>query len=288
MLERLTEFFNNWDREKIKISFYGLMVLGILLTIFFIFKNNFNANQNKYLTAEKKFNLALAMNSVATEYGLTSNNPDNQIKDYLNDSNNNLTVDLIHDVIFTKLVLDVQNIKNQETQIEIIKEVAQSYKDAAKGKVYTEADLNLGREESQEALQDYADRLSMVIDNYFTLIAKQEQNFQNKLRLNSLASTTTKLNLSLEEINQNIIIVNRTINELLSISANMSGVSHQLNLINYFAENLAYFKSLTQTQTDPIKYISLGGNDYLEQSKDKFLTVINNFTKYFNERGIIK
>jgi len=288
MLERLTEFFNNMDREKIRISFYGLMVLGILLTIFFIFKNNFNTNQNKYLTVEKKFNLALAMNSVATEYGLTSNNPDNQIKDYLNDSNNNLTVDLIQDVIFTKLALDVQNIKNQETQIEIIKEVAQSYKDAAKGKIYTEADLNLNREESQEALQDYADRLSMVIDNYFTLIAKQGQNFQNKLKLNSLASTTTKLKLSLEEINQNIIIVNRTINELLSISANISGVSHQLDLINYFAENLAYFKSLTQTQTDPIKYISLGGNDYLEQSQDKFLKVINNFTKYFNERGIIK
>jgi len=288
MLERLTEFFNDWDREKIRISFYGLMVLGILLTIFFIFKNNFNANQDKYLTAEKKFNLALAMNSVSTEYGLTSNNPDNQVKDYVNDSNNNLTVDLIQDVIFTKLALDVQNIKNQETQIEIIKEVAQSYKDAAKGKVYTEADLNLNREESQEALQDYADRLSMVIDNYFTLMTKQSQNFQNKLKSNILASTTNKLNLSLEEINQNIIIVNRTINELLSISANISGVSHQLDLINYFAENLAYFKSLTQTQTDPIKYISLGGNDYLEQSQNRFLKVINNFTKYFNERGIIK
>jgi len=288
MLETISEYFNNLDKEKIRISFYGLLILGILLAMFLIFKNNFNSNQEKYLTGEKKFNLALAMNAVGTEYGLTNNNQENQIKDYVNDSNNNLTTDLIQDVILTKIVLDVQNISNPETQIEIIKDVAQSYKDAAKGKIYTEADLNLNREENKEALQDYTDKLSTAIDNYFTLMTKQSQSFQNKLKLNSQASTTTKFNLALEEISQNILILNKTINELLTIPANASGAFHQLALINYFAENLAYFKSLTQTETDPMKYISLGGDNYLNQSQDKFIKIITDLAKYFNERGIIK
>jgi len=226
--------------------------------------------QEKDSAQDNEFNLASAMNKAGTKYGLSFLEDQNEIeqlpKDYVNDPSNNLSNDLTDSLILANVYLDLnETIDSPKTRLEVVNNVYNDYRTLAKGKIYNENDLKLLKNETSQDLLTYNQNLGEIILNF----QKQISTWNNQKDIAIL-----------------INLYQEALSNLLALSVPESGKTELLNLINYFQKNIAYFKSLTTIQSDPIKYSLLAYNNNAARSSQELKSILISLENYFVKKGI--
>lgn len=250
------------EKNKIKNIFVGiLLVAGIIYLI--IFTNN---NKGYNFIKSGKFDLSKAMQTAQDEYGLSSSDntsTNNKSKDYFNNDNNNLTNDLTYSVVMTNLYLDKANLSSTTTKNEAINEIYSNYKQLAKGKKYSESDLKIIKQESQEDIKSYT------------------KNTQDEIILMQKSLSNTK-----KTVQNTINIYQKTLDDLLAMNVPSSATQLHLRLINLLSMDVSYLNSLTKLDSDPMIYLLIGGGDYNKYSTSEFVSILKSFREYFISKGI--
>jgi len=263
LMSDLLEKFLEGDNKKNLI--YGIVVVGIFFSLI-LFTNTKNTEKQKnFLTNDNRFNLALAMNGVRLKYGLQSKSApeseDLELKDYVNDQNLNLSDDLTDSLILANIYLNLnKTIDSTSTRLGVINNIYNDYRTMAKGKIYTENDLNIIKNETIKDILLYSKNLEIIILNF----KKQISNWNNKKDISIL-----------------INIYQDTQNSLLSLAVPDTGKMELVVLINYFQKNIAYFKSLQTIKSDPIKYSLLFYNNNSIQTANEFNGILSAIKNYF-------
>ena len=263
LMSDLLEKFLEGDNKKNLI--YGIAIIGIIFALV-LFTNTKNTEKQKnFLTNDNRFNLALAMNGVRLKYGLQSNSTteseDLELKDYVNDQNLNLSDDLTDSLILANIYLNLnKTIDSTSTRLGVINNIYNDYRTMAKGKIYTENDLNIIKNETIKDILLYSKNLEIIVLNF----KKQISSWNNKKDISIL-----------------INIYQDTQNSLLSLAVPDTGKMELVVLINYFQKNVAYFKSLQTITSDPIKYSLLFYNNNSIQSANEFEAILLGIKKYF-------
>lgn len=280
IIERLREIFSNIN---IKTYLYGIAAIAMIILIIL---NTHNSGKYSTPTADGKITLNIA--KVAKDYGLdiSDNNTDNSEVDYSN-NNSNLTKDLTNSLYMTSLYLDQNGLTDPTVKGQILANIVLEYQKLAKGKVYTEEDLNIIRGTDKTSLEDYANNLKEVLGNYQATI--QDLSSVNTSSTDTTPTEEDIVNLKGEitaNILQNIDINNTLINSLISIPATIEGATYQLQLINLISQENTFLKSLAYIDTDPMKYVLNNNENFEQEFENNFNAILKSFKDYFTKSGI--
>ncbi|MEN9338460.1 MAG: hypothetical protein RI945_185 [Candidatus Parcubacteria bacterium] len=245
---------------NIKTYIYAILVLGVLFAIIINVKG-----ESKYghLTKDGKFTLDIE--NVARDYGLDINNENStQSVDYANDADANLTFDLSQDLVMTNLFLQQNGITDTSARGKILADIITNYKRDLTADIYTDKDIKFLDVESELNLKEYYNQIVL-----------------------SLADYTNKLDNIKEGDKDSIIALNEEIiKTLLDIPATKVGSEHQIKLINIFAKQNIFIKSTDELETDPIKYLALGGAEYTNNYTAEINNILDDLDKYFASLNI--
>lgn len=257
--DKLREVLSHVD---IKTYIYGILVLGILTMILINVKDS-----NKYGHLAKNGKFVLDIENVARDYGLTLDidNPSFTTKiNYMKDPDANLTFDLSQDLVLTNLVLQQSGVSDAVTRGKILADIIDEYKTEFLTDIYTEESLSLTRNVDKDSLLSYYGDIA-----------------------NTLSEYTEKLNAITDGDIDEVYSLNETVvKTLLDTPATKSGSIYQLKLINIFERQNAYIRSAGQLNTDPIKYLALGGDSYRTNYKKEIVAAIDEFINYFKSLNI--
>lgn len=218
--------------------------------------------------------------------GSKNGNTGNQI-DYVNNPNNNFTYDLSQDLVLTSLYLQQNGVTDDATRGKVLADVLSTYKNQVVGNLQTVNSLNITRAENYDSYQSYFSDIVKAFDKYNTDSKNHDNKYKNfdatKLTVNSDGTLPADI---LNQLNGIINTNTNFINSLISIPATTIGASYQLEIINLLENQNAYIKSIIYLQTDPMKYLVLGGDDYLSNFQKEYTKNIDNFINYFSNLGI--
>jgi len=266
------------SETSLKTFLYGILIVGILIAVLFLSKENnkygytmtnskdqtcYDADGNQ-ISAPGKYCLDIA--GAAKDYGLNLNDSSNTNTaiDYTNDPNNNLTLDMSQDLILTNLYLKQNGVTDPTDRGKILAKIITNYQDSAQGKVYTVKDLNLNRGEDINSIKSYKQDLYNAFSKYNT-----------DLKNNKSTDVSTYLSIN-----------NNFINSLISIPATKSGSEYQLRTLNLISNLNAYISSIPDVYSDPVKYLALGGDNYLDTFNKTILKINSDMEIYFNKFGV--
>jgi hypothetical protein len=289
------------QQVSIKTYLYGILVMVVLIFILTQTKSN-NKNylsDNKNNTCRdiygnmvtidpKNGESCIMIDQIAKDYGIDlSGTKYDTNSDYVNNPNNNLTYDLSQDLIMTNLYLQQNGVTDEVTRGKVLADVLLKYKAQAEGNIQTLSALNVTREENFNSYQEYYNQVSSAFQKYGEKISESINKYKSidnsKLVLNS---DGTMPNVVSDQINKKINANLELINSLISIPATVGGASYQLEIINLLEEQNAYMQSLIKIQTDPMKFLALGGDNYLNNFETSFTKAINDFLNYFKSLGV--
>lgn len=222
----------------------------------------------------------------AKDYGIDLGYIDNTNPAVNTNSDSNMTYDMSKDLILTNIYLEQNGITDPTTKGKILANVVSGYSNQISEKVYTKADLNLSREENKSSYISYYNDIANEIIKYNSDI--QNYNITHTADNISGLSDSALLDKVKTNMNELIKINNDFINALISIPATNSGSVHQLKIINLISNQNVYLGSLGDIASDPMKYLALGGDNYLKQFNTDFKNSVTEFIKYFTNLGITK
>lgn len=290
------------QQVNIKTYLYGILVVIILIFILIQTKSN----DKNYLSDNKKSNSCrdiygnvitinpengescIMIDQIAKDYGIDlSGTKYDSGTDYVNNSNNNLTYDLSQDLIMTNLYLQQNGVTDEVTRGKVLAEVLTKYKDQAAGNTQTISALNVTRNEDPASYQNYYNEINTAFQKNNKEVAdamnKSKKLTDSQLVLNSDGTIPTAVS---DQINETINMNSELINSLISIPATVGGAHYQLDIINLLENQNAYMQAMMKVQTDPMKYLALGGDSYLDNFKTDYTNAINNFINYFKSLGV--
>ncbi|MBP9765700.1 MAG: hypothetical protein KBD12_00505 [Candidatus Pacebacteria bacterium] len=201
----------------------------------------------------------------AKDYGIDLSyiNQDNSITENANSINTN-TFDLSKDIVLTNLYLEQNNVTDPVEKGKVFAKIITDYKNQITSDTYTLDNLNTKRPENAKSYKEYYDAFTKVCDDYNNKIKSSENNNLEEL---------TKINDSF-------------IQDLLAVQATSVGGKYQIELINLIANQNKYLSSLKNIDTDPNKFLVLGGEGYTDTFSKKIEAVNSNIKKYFSSVGI--
>ncbi len=291
---------------SIKTYLYGILTTVVLIFIIIQTKSNdknYLLNTNNGNTPckdiygdavkidEKNNEGCIDIYGAAKDFGIDltgsqNGNTGNQV-DYINNPNNNFTYDLSQDLVLTSLYLQQNGVTDDATRGKVLADVLSTYKNQVTGNLQTINSLNITRAENYDSYQNYLNDIVKAFDKYNTDSANHEKKYRNfdaaKLTVNSDGTLPEGV---LNQLNGIINMNTDFINSLISIPATNIGASYQLQIINLLENQNAYLKSIIYLQTDPMKYLVLGGDDYLNNFQKNYTKIIDDFINYFNGLGI--
>jgi len=194
----------------------------------------------------------------AKDYGINIDNTVNSNNNYTNNSSN-LTFDMSKDLVFTNIYLEQNGVTDPEEKGKILNNIVQNYKDNYTKDQYTINDLTVTTMNDKNSIDLYRKNIYLIIVYYLT---------QSK-------------NIKEDDFDTRITFNNDIINNLLKIEATDEGANYQLKLINLLAEQNSYFDSINKIGIDPMKYLTLDGNNYMSDFKTKLGSIIDDFDNYF-------
>jgi hypothetical protein len=258
-----------WDKLRevlshvnIKTYIYGILVLGVLIMILINVKD-----ANKYGHLNKNGKFVLDIENVARDYGLDIDDKNTYYTaeiNYMKDPDANLTFDLSQDLVLTNIVLQQSGVSDTVTRGKILTDIIEKYKTQFLSDTYNESDISLTRNEDRESLLSYYEEIAGILANYTE-------------KLNAVSNGNIEQVYSL---NDNII------KTLIATPATKVGAQYQLKLINIFARQNAFITSAGELNTDPVKYLALGGDSYKETYKKEIVEAIDDFISYFKSLNI--
>ncbi len=278
-----------WDKLRevlshvnIKTYIYGILVLGVLIMILINVKD-----ANKYGHLNKNGKFVLDIENVARDYGLDIENKENKTNiDYVNNNENNFTEDLSRSLFLTNLYLEQNGMTDPNARGQVLAGIISNYKEQIRGQIYTDKDIKIALEDTKENVSKYYYNIKTVLTEY-SIKVKESEKIRNELENTANIESVNNLKLLLERYINNTINSNEVlINDLLKIEATKSGATYQLQLINLFAKENIFLKSLIQIETDPAKYLILGGESYTTTFENDFLSIDGAFSRYFKSFGI--
>lgn len=290
------------QQVSIKTYLYGILVIIVLVFILIETKSN---NKN-YLSTSSKNNSCrdiygnvitinpkngescIMIDQIAKDYGIDlSGTKYDSGTDYVNNPNNNLTYDLSQDLIMTNLYLQQNGVTDEVTRGKVLAEVLTKYKDQASGNTQTISALNVTRGEDPASYQNYYNEINAAFQKNNKAVVdamnKSKKLSDSQLVLNSDGTIPSTVS---DQINETININSELINSLISIPATVGGAHYQLDIINLLENQNAYMQAMMKVQTDPMKYLALGGDNYLDNFKTDYTAAVNNFLNYFKSLGV--
>lgn len=202
----------------------------------------------------------------AQDYGIDLGYIDNtNISNTDTKKDENLTVSMSQDLALTNVYLEQNGITNPEEKGRFLSDIILNYKNDAMANVYTISNLNTSRNEDSSSYNEYYNDLTAAFTDYNTKI----KNFGKNSTVNDLIG-----------INKSFI------DDLLKISTTKSGAKYQVELLNLLENQNTYLKSLTTIDSDPIRFLVLGGEEYMTSFNKEMNKINSDFKKYFNNLGI--
>lgn len=259
------------------------MIIAILINV---------TGPSKYGSVKKDGKFYLNIEQIASDYGLDLSESANESVDYVNNTDHNLTQDLANSLILTGIFLDQNGMTDKNAKGEILANIVKEYQKQAKGKIYTNNDLNVIRNTDKTALQDYYNNIDSTVQKYFNNMknineistsnyyTENESNINEEKVVNMRGAISANL-LKMVDINISFI------NELVSIPATNEGAVYQLQLINLISEQNAFLKSLAYIDTDPAKYVMLDGDNFNMKFSSDMTSILNTFGDYFRKNNAI-
>ena len=268
------------SQVSIKTYLYALLVIGAIILIisnvklgnkdYIVKKNSDKECRDPYGKIIKidpqKGEGCVDIFGAAKDYGIdlgyidttTNTNTDN-IK------NENLTVNMSQDLALTNVYLEQNNITDPEEKGKFLANVILDYKNNTQTDTYTISNIDTSRTENKTSYTEYYNELTNTFNDYNTKI----KNFSK--------SGTAK----------DLIGINKSfIDDLLKISATKSGAIYQVRLLNLIDKQNTYLNSLITIDTDPFKFLVLGGEDYTNSFSKEMSNINIDFKNYFNNLGI--
>lgn len=242
---------------------------------------------SKYGSIRKDGKFYLNIDQIAADYNLDLSQNLEIDSDYINGVDNNLTEDLTKSLLLTNIFLEESGLTDSTVRGKILADIILNYQKQAKGKVYTDDDLNIIRNNDKNSKQEYFTDINRALNNYKASIknlnmfdvSEYINNVTDANIINAKASITANI-LRLIEVNTSFI------NDLISIPATVDGAVYQLQLINIIYQQNVYLKSLMYIDTDPAKYI-LNNGDIFEQKFDSNISsIMDSFNKYFMNNNL--
>lgn len=201
----------------------------------------------------------------AKDYGIDLSSVDTNNPGVNENSEGNLTVDMSQDLALTNIYLDQNGITDPTEKGRFLTNVILSYKNNIQSDSYTVSNLDLSRGEDTASYKEYYNDLTKAFNDY------------NSKMKNFGKSDTVK----------DLITINKSfIDALLKISATRSGAIYQVEILNLIEKQNTYLSSLTTIDSDPFKFLALGGEDYMTYFNKDMNKVGSDFKKYFNNLGI--
>ncbi|HPX52326.1 MAG TPA: hypothetical protein PLE26_00870 [Candidatus Paceibacterota bacterium] len=286
--EKLAISWNNF-REKLskvdlKIYLYALGAIAVIVLII-ITSNNYS----KYGSIQKDGKYYLDIQKIAADYGIDLNPITTNAIDYANNEDANVTEDLSRSLYLTNLYLEQNGMTDSTARGQILADIVFAYQEQVIGNKYTLGNLNIIREENKESLQEYYEDIYNAFDKYGKELGSIPTNpFAKYQNTDSIDENTFDLAWKemIDNIQKNINANNNLINNLISIPATENGATHQLELINIISKQTAYYKSLQQINTDPVKYLLLSGKDFMENFQNELTSTVNSLYIYFSSFGV--
>lgn len=281
--ERLREVFSH---TSLKTYIYAIGTIAVIAMILINV-----TGPGKYGTVKKDGKFYLDLDQVAGEYGLDLNSDTNQSNiDYVNGSDNNLTQDLSRSLLITNMYLEQNGMTDPTARGEVLANIAREYQKQATGKLYTESDLNIIRQEDKSSIQSYYNELNSALNNYIKNTKSLNLIDINKAYGSKTSFTETDIVEMKAAITSNILKLTETnsnfINTLIGIPATSVGATYQLQLINLLVKQNAYLRALAQIETDPAKYLMLNGDTFDTSFKSDLLSINDAFISYFKKYGV--
>lgn len=281
---RLREVLSNVD---LKTYLYAIGAIAVIIAILINV-----TGPSKYGSVKKDGKFYLNIEQIASDYGLDLSESANESVDYVNNTDHNLTQDLANSLILTGIFLDQNGMTDKNAKGEILANIVKEYQKQAKGKIYTNNDLNVIRNTDKTALQDYYNNIDSTVQKYFNNMknineistsnyyTENESNINEEKVVNMRGAISANL-LKMVDINISFI------NELVSIPATNEGAVYQLQLINLISEQNAFLKSLAYIDTDPAKYVMLDGDNFNMKFSSDMTSILNTFGDYFRKNNAI-
>ncbi len=277
---RLREVLSN---VSLKTYLYAIGVMAVLIAILINV-----TGPSKYGSVHKDGKFYLNIDQIAADYGLDlSEDGDIGSVDYTNSIDHNLTQDLSQSLLLTNMFLDQNGLTDPTAKGQILANIILEYQKQAKGKIYTEKDLNVIRNDDLESIREYYTDINRALTNY----KKSIQNL-NLTDISQYSSNPSEENIvSMKAaITSNalkkIAINNSFINDLISIPTTSTGATYQLQLINLISQQNVYIKSLLYIDTDPAKYVLNNGESFEQKFDSDISSIIDSFNNYFRSSGL--
>lgn len=196
----------------------------------------------------------------AKDYGINLDNISGETNSNTYQSaNNNLTYDMSKDLILTNIYLEQNGVTDDTEKGKILSNIIKDYKNDYTKDQYFLYDLKINKNYTQDFLNSYRKSIYLLIIYY--------------LNESKLYSQNTDILITLNE---------NTIKNLLNTESPYETAEYQLRLINLLNNENIFLKSIKNTNSDPVKYLALGGNTYIENFKTSLSAVIDDFDTYFN------
>lgn len=264
------------SQVSIKTYLYALLVIGAIILII----NNVKLGNKDYIVKKnsdtecrdpygkiikidpQKGEGCVDIFGAAKDYGIdlgyidttTNTNTDN-IK------NENLTVNMSQDLALTNVYLEQNGIIDDTKKGELFYKIIENYKNNSNENRYTINDLKIIDNTNKEDIILYRKNIYLVILYYLTE-TKNISDFDMKKKIS---------------FNKGII------NNLIKIPAIEEGSVYQLKLINLLAEQNSYFDATNKINTDPIRYLTIGGDNYINDFKTELESIIDGFDTIFKK-----
>ncbi len=275
---RLREVLSN---VSLKTYLYAIGAIAVIIAILINV-----TGPSKYGSVHRDGKFYLNIDQIASDYGLDLSE-ENETVDYANSIDRNLTQDLSQSLLLTSMFLDQNGLTDPTTKGQILANIILEYQKQAKGKVYTENDLNIIRNNDKNSIAEYQKDIDNVILKYKNSINNLGQLNVSQYSNNPTEESVINMKAALTANILRIMEVNKTfIDDLVSVPATPAGSTYQLQLINLTVQQNVYLRSLLYIDTDPALYVLNNGESFEQRFDSDISSIIESFINYFRNAGL--
>lgn len=272
---------------SLKTYLYALGAVAIIALI--IINTSSYSKYGKYGSVKGDGKYHLDIEKIAKDYNININPEESEMVDYLNNPDANFTEDLSKSLYLTNLYLEQNGMTDSTLRGKILANIVANYQSQISGKKYTKENLNIIRKENKAELENYYKEVKEAFDNYSSKLKSINITFideyANYPEVNDTLVDKIRDEM-LTNLQKSISATHDLINNLISIPATERGAEYQLNIINLFSKQIAYYQSLRDIDTDPAKYLILNGDIFVNNFENDLISALEPLYLYFEEFGV--